>query len=56
MKSEHDLRVENEINASVRKLYAEGFTPDEMKAAIDRIVADVTDRTTRQLYVQARQS
>lgn len=56
MQSESEIHVENEINAAVRKLYAEGVAPHEMKAAIDRIVADITDQTTRRLYVQARQS
>lgn len=56
MMSEAEIHVENEINAAVRKLYADGVTPQEMKAAIDRIVADIADQTARRLYLQARQS
>lgn len=46
--------IENTINAAVRKLYAEGVTAPEMKAAIDRIVADITDETARRIYLEAR--
>ena len=51
-----EAHIENVINAAVRKLYAEGIAPHEMKAAIDRIVADITDQTMRSMYAQARQS
>lgn len=56
MRTKTEIRVENEINAAVRKLYAEGITPQEMKAAIDRIVADITAEATRRVYAQMRKS
>lgn len=43
-------RVDNALSAPVRELYASGYSRDEMKDAIDRIVASVTEETARQLY------
>ncbi len=40
-------RIRNEINRAVRALYADGYLPYEMKAAIDEIVAGITAEAAR---------